>query len=50
MVAGDYQHLSLGNPNTWASFTGDEQVYGFTMWNLVALTALDQIRLHVLEY
>ena len=39
---GDYQHL-LEPPNFHMSFNGDENQYGFTMWNLVALQTLDAI-------
>jgi hypothetical protein len=40
---GDYQHL-LEPPNFFVSFNGDQDRYGFTMWNLVALQTLDALR------
>jgi uncharacterized protein YraI len=39
---GDYQHL-LEPPNFYVSINGDQNQYGFTMWNLVALQTLDAI-------
>jgi hypothetical protein len=44
---GDYQHL-LEPPNYFVSFNGDQDRYGFTMWNLVALQTLDALRVAVL--
>ncbi|MBN1680463.1 MAG: SGNH/GDSL hydrolase family protein [Anaerolineae bacterium] len=48
-VNGDFQHLSeSGDRSRWASFNGDEYQWGFTMWNLVTLQTLDQLRINVL--
>jgi uncharacterized protein YraI len=45
----DHQHLSeSADRTTWAAFTGQEQRWGFTMWNLVALQMLDTLRTQVL--
>jgi hypothetical protein len=47
---GDYQHmLEPPNANYFLSFSGEEKLYGFTMWNLVALQTLDALRAGVLE-
>jgi hypothetical protein len=44
---GDLLHLSYSG-RVWTSFSGDEQAWGFTMWNLVALQTLDVLRTGVL--
>jgi hypothetical protein len=47
-LEGDLLHLSFsGVPST--SLTGDEETWGFTMWNLIALQTLDALRVHVLD-
>ncbi|MBN1565549.1 MAG: SH3 domain-containing protein [Anaerolineae bacterium] len=46
---GDYQHLrESANANYPALFNGEQNVYGFTMWNLAALQMLDALRANVL--
>lgn len=45
---GDLLHISY-NGVAWLSFEGDEQQWGFTVWNLVALQLLDQLRNQVLS-
>jgi hypothetical protein len=45
---GDYQHL-FEPPGFFVSFSGEENYYGFTMWNLVALQTLDGLRANVLS-
>jgi hypothetical protein len=42
-IGVDFVHLSQRGDN-WADFNGDEMQWGFTMWNLVALQTLDQLR------
>jgi hypothetical protein len=50
LLPGDYQHLSASTgANFFTSFNGDENHYGFTMWNLVALQTLDMLRVNVLR-
>jgi uncharacterized protein YraI len=44
---GDLLHLSYSG-QAWTSFTGDEQEWGFTAWNLIALQTLDGLRASVL--
>jgi hypothetical protein len=45
---GDLIHLSYSG-TAWMSFTGDEQRWGFTEWNLVTLQTLEKLRAGVLE-
>lgn len=45
---GDLLHLSYSGV-VWTSFTGDEQVWGFTAWNLIMLQTLDVLRTNVLR-
>jgi uncharacterized protein YraI len=50
-LEGDLLHLSYSGTATgtdWISFNGDENEFGFTMWNLVALQTLDNLRRNVL--
>ena len=42
-IGEDFVHLSQRGDN-WVSFSGDEQQWGFTMWNLVALQTLAQMQ------
>lgn len=42
-VGADHVHITERGDN-WTSFTGDQYVYGMTMWNLVALETLDVIQ------
>ncbi|MBN1286555.1 MAG: SH3 domain-containing protein [Anaerolineae bacterium] len=44
----DYLHLSFKG-DRWASFTGDEQRWGYTLRNLVTLQTLDMLRAAVLQ-
>jgi uncharacterized protein YraI len=46
-LEGDLLHLSSSGM-AWTSFTDNEQEWGFTMWNLVALQTLDALRANVL--
>lgn len=46
-VGVDHVHITERGDN-WTSFSGDELVYGMTMWNLVALQALDQIQINAM--
>jgi hypothetical protein len=45
---GDYQHL-FEPPGFFVAFNGEEDYYGFTMWNLVALQTLDVLRASLLQ-
>jgi uncharacterized protein YraI len=46
---GDLQHvLEPYNANFYTSFNGEQNQFGFTMWNLVALQTLDALRVNVL--
>lgn len=46
----DWQHLSeYPQAWSWADFTGQEQIWGFTMFNLVALQALHELHTNVLS-
>ncbi|NDJ74651.1 MAG: hypothetical protein GYB65_00210 [Chloroflexi bacterium] len=48
--AGDFQHISEStSPAGYAAFDGVENVYGFTMWNLLTLQVLDELRVNVLQ-
>ena len=41
----DFSHVSHAVEGvSWANFNGDEQRWGFTMWNLVLLQTLDRLR------
>jgi uncharacterized protein YraI len=42
-IGVDFVHLSERGDN-WTDFNGEETQWGFTMWNLVALQTLDQLR------
>jgi hypothetical protein len=42
-VGEDHVHVTERGDN-WTSFNGDENLYGMTMWNLVALQTLAQIQ------
>jgi hypothetical protein len=46
---GDYQHLlEPAHANYPVLFNGEQNRFGFTMWNLVALQTLDMLRVNVL--
>jgi hypothetical protein len=48
-VVGDYQHLRQpDNGHNYMLFNGEQNEFGFTMWNLVALQTLDALRVNVL--
>lgn len=47
-VGEDHVHITERG-DSWTAFTGDEQQYGMTMWNLVALQTLKQIQQTVLH-
>jgi hypothetical protein len=46
---GDYQHLrEPANGHNYALFNGEQNQFGFTMWNLVTLQTLEALRVTVL--
>ncbi len=46
---GDYQHLrEPANGHNYMLFNGEQNEYGFTMWNLVTLQTLEALRVTVL--
>ena len=49
LLPGDHQHLSESpHGNFHTLFTGDQNQFGFVMWNLTALQTLEALRINVL--
>jgi hypothetical protein len=47
-VGEDFVHLTERGDN-WTDFNGEQNQWGFTMWNLVTLQTLDQLYVNVLS-